>query len=264
MQGMSEATRNSGNPRVAQQEDAFFGYERVDPATKTARVRGVFDSVADRYDLMNDLMSLGMHRWWKRLAVEILDLRPRQRVLDLAAGTADISSLIVSRRMPDLQLVSADINGSMLAIGRDKLIDSGNFHATEFVQANAESLPLHENAFDRVIIAFGLRNVTAKQKALEEISRVLKPGGKLVVLEFSKPAPGMMAQIYDTYSFKVLPRIGECVVGDGESYRYLAESIRVHPDQESLSLMMRRAGFDCVRFRNLIRGVVAIHSGRVL
>ena len=256
------ADRNFGSDADSADMAAMFGFEAVDPATKTARVRGVFDSVASRYDLMNDLMSAGMHRLWKRMAVELLDLRPRQRVLDLAAGTADLTALIAARGIEDLELYTSDINRVMLEAGRDKLLNQGRVAGVRFVQANAETLPFATSSLHRVIIGFGLRNVTTKQAALNEMSRVLVPGGKVIILEFSTPRSGAFAAAYDRYSFEILPRLGQWVAGDGDSYRYLAESIRVHPDQEALSRMMRQADLGLVHHHNLIRGAVAIHVGR--
>ena len=239
------------------EDDSYFGYERVAPSTKTARVRAVFDSVASRYDLMNDLMSGGLHRLWKRFAVALLDARAGQRVLDLAGGTGDIARLVAKRRA---QVLVCDINAHMLARGRDRAIDGGQT-ALLHVQANAEALPLPATTVDRVIVGFGLRNVTHKQQALAEIERVLRPGGRVVVLEFSQPRSPWVARAYDLYSFKVLPTLGRWVAKDADSYRYLAESIRMHPDQESLKLMLEQAGFAAVRYYNIMAGIVAIHVG---
>ncbi|MGR8919955.1 MAG: class I SAM-dependent methyltransferase [Gammaproteobacteria bacterium] len=241
-------------------DEALFGYERVSAADKTRRVRGVFDSVASRYDLMNDLMSGGLHRLWKRYAVAALDVRPGQSVLDLAGGTGDLSRLIHARGPARVCL--SDINGAMLERGRDRLLDDGLVDAVDFVQANAEALPFPAASFDRVIIGFGLRNVTHKARALAEIERVLAPAGKLVVLEFSQPRAPLLAALYDRYSFDVLPRLGRLVAGDADSYRYLAESIRVHPDQDTLAGMLEDAGLVAVRYHNLVGGIVAVHVGR--
>lgn len=237
-----------------------FGFEEIDTADKARRVRGVFDSVAGRYDLMNDLMSAGLHRLWKRFTVDLAGLRPGARVLDLAGGTGDLARLFADVVGPTGRVVLSDINHAMLAAGRDKLLDLGVM--LPVVQCNAESLPFPDRTFEAVSIGFGLRNVTRKELALAEMRRVLKPGGVALVLEFSRVwAP--IAPIYDWYSFTVLPRIGQVVAKDETSYRYLAESIRMHPDQETLRAMMERAGFDRVEYRNLSAGVVAVHVGRV-
>ena len=238
-----------------------FGYQTVSPEEKTERVAGVFRSVASRYDLMNDLMSMGIHRLWKRLAIELAGVRPGQRVLDLAGGTGDLA-IRFSRIVGDQgHVVLSDINESMLAEGRDRLIDSGCLHNTEVVQADAEDLPFPDSSFHCVAMAFGLRNVTDKEKALRSILRVLKPGGRLLVLEFSKPVYEPLSRLYDLYSFAVLPRLGRAVAGDEESYRYLAESIRMHPDQERLKKMMEDAGFEQCDYFNMTGGIVAIHRG---
>jgi demethylmenaquinone methyltransferase/2-methoxy-6-polyprenyl-1,4-benzoquinol methylase len=239
-----------------------FGYERVSPAEKTARVRGVFDSVAGKYDLMNDLMSGGLHRLWKRFALAQTGLRPGQRALDVASGTGDLGAGLARQVGKDGLAVLTDINREMLARGRDRLLDRGLAAQVEFVIANAECLPFPDRAFDCVTIAFGLRNVTDKPAALASMRRVLRPGGRLLVLEFSKPRPEIKAA-YDAYSFNVLPRLGAIVAGDETSYRYLAESIRMHPDQETLAGMVRDAGFDDCRWHNLAAGVVALHVGIV-
>ena len=241
-------------------EPAYFGYEQVSPDEKTRRVRGVFDSVARRYDVMNDLMSGGLHRAWKRFAVETSGVRPGARVLDVAGGTGDLARLFAQRVGPAGTVVHTDINGAMLAAGRDKLVDKGVVLPT--VQCNAEALPFGARTFDAVTIGFGLRNVTHKDRALAEMARVLVPGGVALVLEFSRVA-GPLAPAYDWYSFNVLPLLGRVVANDAASYRYLAESIRVHPDQESLKAMMERSGFDRVDYYNLAAGVVALHVGRV-
>ena len=237
-----------------------FGFEQVDVDEKARRVRGVFDSVAGRYDLMNDLMSAGLHRVWKRFTVEIAGLRPGAQVLDLAGGTGDLARLFAKAVGPTGRVVLSDINHAMLAEGRDKTINRGL--ALPVVQCNAEALPFRDRAFDAVAIGFGLRNVTHKELALSEMRRILRPGGAALVLEFSRVwAP--IAPIYDWYSFSVLPRIGAAVANDAASYRYLAESIRMHPDQQALKAMMEQAGFDRVEYRNLTAGVVAVHIGRV-
>ena len=241
-------------------EQTNFGYEQVTPEEKTRRVRGVFDSVATRYDLMNDLMSLGMHRAWKRFTIAASGVRPGARVLDVAGGTADLARLFAARVGPTGSVVLTDINGAMLAAGRDRMLNEGRLMPA--VQCNAEALPFPAASFDCVSIAFGLRNVTRKDVALAEMRRVLRPGGVALVLEFSRVwAP--LQPAYDWYSFNVLPRLGRIVARDEASYRYLAESIRMHPDQETLRTMMERAGFEGVEYHNLTAGVVALHLGRV-
>jgi demethylmenaquinone methyltransferase / 2-methoxy-6-polyprenyl-1,4-benzoquinol methylase len=239
-----------------------FGYEKVSPEEKTTRVRGVFDSVAPSYDLMNDLMSGGMHRLWKRFALLQTGLRPGQRALDVACGTGDLGAGLARQVGRDGLAVLTDINREMLARGRDRLIDKGLGSQVAFVIANAECLPFADASFDCVTIGFGLRNVTDKPAALASMRRVLRPGGRLLVLEFSKPRPEIRAA-YDAYSFNVLPRLGGIIAGDAASYRYLAESIRMHPDQETLAAMVRDAGFDDCRWHNLAAGVVALHVGVV-
>ncbi len=239
-----------------------FGYERVTPEEKTTRVRDVFDSVAGSYDLMNDLMSGGMHRLWKRFALSQTGLRPGQRALDVASGTGDLGAGLARQVGRDGFAVLTDINREMLVRGRDRLIDKGIGVQVAFVIANAECLPFPDRSFDCVTIGFGLRNVTNKPAALASMRRVLRPGGRLLVLEFSTPRPEIRAA-YDAYSFNVLPRLGGIVAGDAASYRYLAESIRMHPDQETLAAMIREAGFDDCRWHNLAAGVVALHVGVV-
>ncbi len=241
-------------------EKTQFGFEQVSPGEKARRVRGVFDSVAGKYDVMNDLMSAGLHRLWKRFAVNLANVRAGQRVLDLAGGTGDLARLFAARVGPTGVVVHTDINGAMLAAGRDRLIDLGLTLPT--AQCNAEALPFADRSFDAVTIAFGLRNVTRKDVALAEMRRVTRPGGMALVLEFSRVA-APLAPAYDWYSFNVLPRLGKLIAGDSASYRYLAESIRVHPDQETLKQMMEQAGFDAVEYHNLTAGVVALHVGRV-
>lgn len=239
-------------------DKTHFGYEEVDASDKARRVRGVFDSVAQRYDVMNDLMSLGMHRLWKRFTVGAMALREGMRVLDLAGGTGDLARLIGDRVGASGSVVLTDINAAMLALGRDRLLNEGRIAPA--VQCDAEKLPFASASFDRVSIGFGLRNVTEQPAALAEMARVLRPGGIAAVLEFSRVAPPL-APAYDWYSFNVLPRLGKFIAGDDASYRYLAESIRVHPDQATLKAMMERAGFDRVEIHNLMAGLVAVHLG---
>ncbi|MCK0713460.1 bifunctional demethylmenaquinone methyltransferase/2-methoxy-6-polyprenyl-1,4-benzoquinol methylase UbiE [Chromohalobacter sarecensis] len=238
-----------------------FGYQEVPVEEKADRVAQVFHSVAARYDVMNDLMSFGVHRLWKRLTLERAGVRPGHHVLDIAGGTGDLALKFSRLVGPRGRVVLADINASMLRVGRDKLLDNGVGDNVEYVQANAEALPFADNSFDCITIAFGLRNVTDKDAALRSMARVLKPGGRLLVLEFSKPASAALSRLYDEYSFRVLPRMGEWVAQDGESYRYLAESIRMHPDQETLKAMMEDAGLERVEYTNMTGGVVALHRG---
>lgn len=242
-------------------DDTLFGFERVPPRVKTSRVRGVFDSVADRYDLMNDLMSAGAHRLWKRFAVGRLAPRPGERILDLASGTGDLARLVLRRTRGEAEVIACDINAQMLERGRDRSLDAGVAQGIDYVQASAEALPFPDCGVDRTIIGFGLRNVTDKTVALQEIRRVLRPGGRLVVLEFSTMKAPLLAKAYDVYSFRVLPALGRAVAGDADSYRYLAESIRVHPDQATLSHLMEAAGFSRVVCHDLCGGAVAVHTG---
>ncbi|MDR2877154.1 MAG: bifunctional demethylmenaquinone methyltransferase/2-methoxy-6-polyprenyl-1,4-benzoquinol methylase UbiE [Chromatiales bacterium] len=242
-------------------QSTHFGFEQVATNDKARRVRGVFDSVAVRYDLMNDLMSLGVHRLWKRMAVDLAEVRPGQQILDLAAGTGDIASALAKRAGATGRVIAADINAAMLNMGRDRLIDRGHANNIVCVQANAECLPFADNSFDCITMAFGLRNVTDKSAALASMLRVLRPGGRLLVLEFSHPTPGPVAALYDLYSFRVLPLIGKVVAGDEGSYRYLAESIRMHPPQSELQAMMETAGFAHCTYLNVSTGIVAIHRG---
>ncbi|MHA7815734.1 MAG: bifunctional demethylmenaquinone methyltransferase/2-methoxy-6-polyprenyl-1,4-benzoquinol methylase UbiE [Pseudohaliea sp.] len=246
---------------MSDKDTTHFGYREVDKDEKAGLVAGVFDSVASRYDLMNDLMSGGIHRLWKRFTIELSAVRPGHSVLDIAGGTGDLAAKF-SRIVGETgQVILADINYAMLAVGRDKLLDHGLSSNLAFVQADAQSLPFPEDSFDCVTIAFGLRNVTDKELALRAMLRVLKPGGRLLVLEFSKPGNPLLSKAYDAYSFSVLPVMGRLVAGDSDSYRYLAESIRVHPDQETLKAMMEDAGFARVEYHNMTGGVVALHRG---
>lgn len=233
-----------------------FGFESVDERDKARRVRGVFDSVAPRYDLMNDLMSAGLHRAWKAYTVMVADVRPGMSVLDIAGGTGDLALAFAPKVGPTGTVVHTDINVAMLGEGRNRLLDAGL--ALPTLVCDAEALPFPDAHFDRVTVAFGLRNMTHKDRALSQMHRVLKPGGKLLVLEFSKVAKPL-EKVYDWYSFEVLPRLGKLVAGDDASYRYLAESIRMHPDQESLKTLMQQGGFGHVDYHNLTGGVVALH-----
>ena len=242
-------------------ETIDFGYEQVPRQDKARRVRGVFESVADKYDVMNDLMSMGIHRLWKRFLFSQTGLRPGQRALDVAGGTGDIAIGLAKQVGPKGRVVLSDINGAMLAHGRDRVIDAGLVGTITCTVANAERLPFPDQSFDAVTIAFGLRNVTDKQGALCDMRRVLKPGGQLLVLEFSKPVAPGLAPVYDAYSFNVLPKLGQWVANDAASYQYLAESIRMHPDQETLLGMFQQAGLDGCRYHNLTGGIVALHRG---
>lgn len=238
-----------------------FGYKTVESEDKVDMVASVFHSVAAKYDVMNDLMSMGIHRLWKRFTIDCSGARPGHKVLDLAGGTGDLTAKF-SRIVGDKGSVTlADINDSMLKVGRAKLRDRGIVGNVTYVQANAEELPFPDNHFDLITIAFGLRNVTDKDKALASMHRVLKPGGRLLVLEFSKPDSEMLNKVYDFYSFNVLPKMGKLIADDGDSYQYLAESIRMHPDQDTLKGMMETVGFESVEYHNLTGGIVALHRG---
>jgi demethylmenaquinone methyltransferase / 2-methoxy-6-polyprenyl-1,4-benzoquinol methylase len=238
-----------------------FGFQQVPWREKARRVRGVFDSVADRYDLMNDLMSAGAHRLWKQFTLSLTGLRPGDRALDIAGGTGDLAAGLARQVGPSGLVALADINANMLQHGRDRLINQAVVANVRYVQADAEHLPFADASFDCVTIGFGLRNVTDKAAALMAMRRVLKPGGQLLVLEFSKPVIPALSRIYDVYSFRVLPWLGRAVAGDAESYRYLAESIRRHPDQQGLIELMKTAGLDSCRYHNLMGGIVAVHRG---
>ncbi|PCS21112.1 bifunctional demethylmenaquinone methyltransferase/2-methoxy-6-polyprenyl-1,4-benzoquinol methylase UbiE [Candidatus Enterovibrio escicola] len=243
------------------QDTAHFGFQTVAKEDKVSMVANVFHNVAEKYDIMNDVMSLGIHRIWKRFAIDCSGVRRGYHVLDLAGGTGDLTAKF-SRIVGDKgQVVLADINNSMLKVGRDKLRDLGMIGNVIYVQANAEKLPFPDNYFDCITIGFGLRNVTDKDKALCSMYRTLKLGGRLLILEFSKPIIQPLLKIYDAYLFYLLPKIGEIIANDGASYRYLAESIRMHPDQETLKDMMEEAGFEQVKYFNLTGGIVALHRG---
>ncbi|HOV56609.1 MAG TPA: bifunctional demethylmenaquinone methyltransferase/2-methoxy-6-polyprenyl-1,4-benzoquinol methylase UbiE [Rhodanobacteraceae bacterium] len=238
-----------------------FGFRDVPVAQKQKLVGAVFTSVADKYDLMNDLMSFGVHRLWKRHFAAIAGIRPGDRVLDLAGGTGDIAALLHAQVGEGGEIVLGDINAAMLRVGRDRLTDRGLVRGLRYAQLNAEALPFPDASFDAVTIAFGLRNVTDKQRALEEMHRVLKVGGKALILEFSAVRAPWLRPLYDFHSFRVLPRLGRLIAGDADSYQYLAESIRKHPDQATLKSMLEQAGFARVEVRNLSAGIVAIHRG---
>ncbi|MBB5188567.1 MULTISPECIES: bifunctional demethylmenaquinone methyltransferase/2-methoxy-6-polyprenyl-1,4-benzoquinol methylase UbiE [Zhongshania] len=246
---------------MADDKTTHFGYKTVDSKDKVKMVAGVFHSVAAKYDIMNDLMSGGVHRLWKRFTIELSGVRPGNKVLDIAGGTGDLAAKFSRLVGSNGSVVLADINDSMLTVGREKLTNKGIVGNIEYVQANAECLPFPDNYFDCITIAFGLRNVTDKDAALRSMNRVLKPGGRLLVLEFSKPVNPVIAKLYDRYSFDILPKMGQLVTNDEDSYRYLAESIRMHPDQDTLKGMMNDAGFVDVRYHNMTAGVVAVHRG---
>ena len=237
-----------------------FGYQQIDPKDKSEKVKYIFDNVVEGYDLMNDLMSFGIHRIWKRVAVEMSEIRPDSFFLDLAGGTGDMVKLMAPRLSHEGTAILSDINEKMLVSGRDKLIDLGisNFLS---VQIDAQILPFKQDSFDVISMAFGLRNVTNKTKALNSVLDCLKPGGKLIVLEFSKPTNEMLREIYDIYSFEIIPKLGEIVLSSEESYHYLAESIRMHPNQEELKDLFEECGFENCNYENLTNGIVAIHTG---
>jgi demethylmenaquinone methyltransferase/2-methoxy-6-polyprenyl-1,4-benzoquinol methylase len=238
-----------------------FGFKDVPASEKAKLVKGVFDSVAGKYDIMNDLMSLGIHRIWKRIALQLSHVRTGERVLDLAGGTGDMSALFEKRVGPTGRVVLSDINAEMLKRGRDRLIDEGVAGNVVYAQIDAEKLPFPDHSFDCVCIAFGLRNVTHKEEALKSIYRVLKPGGRAIILEFSEVQGSLLKKGYDLYSFKILPTLGKLIANDSESYRYLAESIRMHPNQEKLKAMLEEAGFERAEYFNITHGVVAVHRG---
>ena len=243
------------------QNTTHFGFETVAKEEKVAKVAQVFHSVAAKYDMMNDLMSGGVHRLWKRFTIELSAARPGQTILDIAGGTGDLAARFSQLVGADGQVILADINAAMLEVGRDRLIDKGATGNIEVVQADAQALPFEENSVDCITIAFGLRNVTDKDMALRSMLRVLRPGGRLLVLEFSKPTSPLLGKVYDQYSFQILPAIGRLIAQDADSYRYLAESIRKHPDQDTLLEMMEDAGFVECRYHNMTGGIVAVHQG---
>ena len=244
---------------MTESSTTHFGFDTVDKSEKQGRVAEVFDSVAGNYDLMNDVLSGGVHHLWKKFALELCSVRAGHQVLDLAGGTGDLAIKQAQRVGDNGHVYLADINYSMLDQGRNRVIDSGQMNNITVVQCNAEILPFEDNSLDCITIAFGLRNVTDKDKALASMQRVLKPGGRLIVLEFSKPVYPALEKIYDLYSFKLLPKLGEIIAKDRASYQYLAESIRMHPDQQTLKAMMADAGFDEVEIHNLSGGIVALH-----
>ena len=246
---------------MSDKRTTHFGYQQVPVEDKAKKVAEVFDSVATKYDVMNDIMSLGIHRVWKRFTIELSGVRTGHKVLDIAGGTGDLSEIFSKRVGSSGHVILADINQSMLSVGRDRLLDKGIAGNIDYVQADAQYLPFPDNTFDCVSIAFGLRNVTDKDLALASIYRVLKPGGRLLILEFSKPNNPILSKIYDAYSFSFLPFAGKVVTGDSDSYRYLAESIRMHPDQKTLLSMMEKVGFIQSKFHNLSGGIVALHKG---
>ncbi|MCK9531943.1 MAG: bifunctional demethylmenaquinone methyltransferase/2-methoxy-6-polyprenyl-1,4-benzoquinol methylase UbiE [Gammaproteobacteria bacterium] len=246
---------------MSEHDTTHFGFQQVPVGEKAHKVAEVFHSVAGKYDLMNDVMSMGIHRLWKRFTIELAAVRRGQRVLDIAGGTGDLTAKFARQVGPEGKVVLADINASMLEVGRSRLTDRGIIGNIEYVQANAECLPFPDHHFDVITIAFGLRNVTDKDKALASMNRVLKPGGKLLVLEFSKPVAPGLGPVYDAYSFKLLPLMGQLIANDRASYQYLAESIRMHPDQETLKGMMENAGFVRCDYFNLTGGIVALHRG---
>lgn len=247
---MNDETKNETN----------FGYKKVNPNEKPDLVKGVFDSVSNKYDLMNDLMSVGIHRLWKKATIQMSNLKKGDDVLDVAGGTGDLAILFSDLVGEEGSVYLSDINESMLEVGRDKTIDSGNTNISSLV-ADAETLPFPDDSFNCISIAFGIRNVTNKDKALKDFYRCLKPGGRLLVLEFSKPESALLSDLYDLYSFNVLPHLGQWIAGDAESYQYLAESIRMHPNQEEFKKLMDDAGFLNTQFQNMTGGIVALHSG---
>lgn len=254
------STDNNSNNANKTNDVTDFGYQRLPAHEKTKKVADVFHSVASRYDLMNDVMSLGLHRLWKRTALSVAKLRPHEHVLDLAGGTADLTARL-TKVIKTGRIVLSDINASMLEKGRCRLLDQGIAHRVQYVQADAESLPFPKNTFDCIIVGFGLRNVTHKERALDAMFRVLKPGGRALILEFSTALMPGLSALYEAYSFKVIPKLGQWITGDSASYRYLVESIRKHPDPVTLECMMQTAGFEGTDFHTLSGGIVAIHRG---
>lgn len=252
---------DTSKPSLTPDAKTHFGYQETPVKEKAGKVAEVFRSVASSYDIMNDVMSLGLHRLWKKFTVEQAKIKPGYQILDLASGTGDLAAKFVKLVGKDGRVVMSDINQAMLDEGRKKLLDRGIFENIEFCLVDAEQIPFADNSFDLVTIAFGLRNVTDKDQALREMFRVLKPGGKAMILEFSKPPSTTLAKFYDEYSFKFIPKMGKYIADDEASYQYLVESIRMHPDQETLKAMMQQAGFDDCAYRNLTAGIVALHWG---
>lgn len=246
---------------MSKENMTHFGYTQVPQYEKAGRVAEVFHSVAPRYDLMNDLMSFGLHRLWKQFTINQSGVRAGQHVLDVAGGTGDLTQAFAKRVGKTGRVILSDINEKMLHHGRDRLIDQGTISSVAYVQADAECLPFKEDYFDCVSIAFGLRNVTDKIAALKSMYRILKPGGRILILEFSKPILPLLTSLYDTYSFKIIPKIGAFITGDEQSYQYLVESIRMHPDQDTLKNMMQESGFEDIEYFNLTGGIVALHKG---
>jgi len=246
---------------MSDDKTTHFGYRTVRAEDKAGMVRGVFDSVASKYDIMNDVMSLGIHRLWKRFAIELAGVQRGQKILDLASGTGDLADKFAGLVGPEGLVLMSDINAAMLNVGRDRMLDHGHVGNIAYAQINAEQLPIAENSLDLITIAFGLRNVTDKEAALASMYQALKPGGRVLVLEFSKPTTKPLEKLYDLYSFGLLPRMGKLIADDADSYRYLAESIRMHPDQATLKAMLENAGFENVDVHNLTGGIVAIHRG---
>ncbi len=242
-------------------DKTHFGFQQVPTKEKTKRVADIFHSVANKYDLMNDLMSFGIHRLWKQITIFIANIKPNAKVLDLASGTGDLAALMAKKIGGNGQIILSDINSSMLNIARNRMLDKGLSNNATYILADAENLPFPKNYFDTITIAFGLRNVTQKDKALKAMYSVLKPGGKVYILEFSKPTIPIVNSIYDRYSFHILPKLGQWVANDANSYQYLAESIRMHPDQETLRTLLETAGFEDCQYNNFNTGIVALHSG---
>lgn len=255
-------SKNDNKTENKNPESNWFGYEKVDAETKTEKVLGVFKSVADKYDIMNDVMSMGIHRLWKRRFVRSVNPKSGEKILDVAGGTGDISFLMHEYANHGADITISDINAEMLRVGRDRAIDRGYLNDFEWVEANAAELPFADNMFDAYTISFGLRNVTRIDDALKEAYRVLKPGGRFFCLEFSKVQSDPLSKLYDVYSFKVLPKMGELIANDSESYKYLAESIRQFPSQEALKSRMEEAGFELCKYTNLSNGIAAIHTGK--
>lgn len=258
---MSNSQENDTAVSSNNSQTTDFGFTQVDKNQKKDMVADVFHSVAAKYDIMNDLMSMGIHRMWKRFTIDCSGVKAGQKVLDLAGGTGDLAAKFSKVVGATGQVILADINHSMLTVGKEKLLNKGIVGNLHYVQANAEALPFPDNHFDLITIAFGLRNVTDKSKALASMFRVLKPGGRLLILEFSKPTSELLNKVYDAYSFYLLPQMGKIVANDADSYRYLAESIRMHPEQDVLEKMMQEVGFEHTNYHNLTGGIVALHRG---